>query len=231
MKSSSKFRLLIVATIFAFATGPVARASEESGAWQLAESRAERGVPFVLYVEEGGEPGRPGFKIETTLAASPDVAAAVLMESMLAADDLPGGDRREVLERTERGALVYSFVDLPFMLSDREVALRIHHEDDPSTGVHRVSWRESNHELPPSKGKAVRIEGTNGYWEFSPLGAQRCEATYLTRAEPGGSIPAAIADRLMKKQAVEAVERLRGKIEMRRVSDVAGGPPAEHASD
>ena len=43
-------------------------------------------------------------------------------------------------------------------LSDREVALRITHDADPDTGVHRVSWIESNDELPKTTiGKALSM--------------------------------------------------------------------------
>ena len=213
MTSSSKrfclsvLALLIVAPAFS---------EELPGSWRLAENRIVAGIPLKVFVEAEKTPGRPAFKIETIFEARPSTAAVTLMHNMLADSDLPDGQRREVLESKGREALVYTFIDLPFLLADRELALRVVHSDDPVTGIHRIDWHEENAALPEGSEDVVRLSGARGYWEFRPEGDQRTHATYLTQTEIGGSIPKSIADRLLKGQAVEDVERLRGHIEKRR---------------
>jgi hypothetical protein len=147
------------------------------------------------------------------------------MDGMVSGSDLPKGQRRRILERSDREALVYTFIDLPFFLSDRELALRIVHAEDPETGAHRVDWLEANEVLPPVEGRVVRLEGTNGYWEFRPDGRGGALATHMTQTEIGGSFPASLANRLMKAQAIDSVERLRRNIRERQRTHVAGSPP------
>jgi hypothetical protein len=205
-----------------------ALAEEAPVKWRQVESRVDAGAPTLIFVELERTPGRPAFKIETVLEATPRAAAITLMQEMLKETDLPDGHQRRVLERTDREALVYTHIDLPLMLADRELALRIVYSDDHATGIHRVDWREANDALPEDAGPAIRLSGTWGYWEFQPDGEQRTRATHVTQTELGGSIPLIIGDRLMKAQALESVSRLRGQLENQQRTAVAAGLPPAH---
>lgn len=206
-------------------------ASAESGSqarsskWKLAENRVDAGSAVAVFVESNKTKGRPAFKIETTFDATPLVAAQTLMADMLDESNQIKGQRKKVLSRGDHDALVYTFIDLPLMLADRELALRIVHSEEATTGVHRIDWKEANEALSSGSGDVLRLEGTNGFWEFRPEGPGRTGATYMSQTEIGGSIPAAIGDRLMKSQAVEAVERLRAQIAARLRTHVASGAP------
>jgi len=226
--TSSSRRLCV--TLLALLIVAPAFAEGLPGSWRLAENRIEGGVPLTVFVEAEKTPGRPAFKIETIFEVRPSAAAVTLMHNMLSDSDLPDGQRREVLESKDREALVYTFIDLPFLLADRELALRVVHSDDPVTGIHRIDWHEENAVLPEGSEDVVRLSGARGYWEFRPDGDQRTHATYLTQTEVGGSIPKSIADRLLKGQAVEDVERLRGQLEKRRRTHVAAGLPGSSPS-
>ena len=205
--------------------GAGAGAEEAAEGWQLADRRGAGDEALVLFVEATPTPGRPTFRLETSFDVSPTVAHRVLAESMLDPKASPKGQRREVLERTANGAVVYTFIDLPMMLSDREVALRIVESEDPATGIHRVEWSEANDRLPAASEDVVRLEGAAGYWEFRPDGRGGTQAIHMTRTELGGSFPEAIGDRLMRSQAIESVESLRARIERQAKSAVAAGPP------
>ena len=195
-----------------FAGGVAARAGDAKDRWERADQSAVDGVPQTLFVEHERTPGRPAFKIETRFAAPPAVAAKVLMEGMLRDDDLPKGQRREILEHDEHAALVYTYIDLPFVLSDRELALRIVHSEEPESGIHRIDWEEANDVLPVREGGVVRLSGATGYWEFRPDDDGGTRGTHVTQTELGGSIPDAIGYRLMKSQALDSVDRLRGRL-------------------
>ncbi len=205
---------MAIALTLAFAANGVAE--ELPGFWKLAEKRPNDGVPVTVFIETEKTTGRPAFKIETIFDVSPSSAAATIMEEMLNVSDPPDGQERKILEQHDHGALVYTFIDLPFMMADREVAVRIVHLDDPETGIHRIEWQEENSVLPEPDRGVVRLFGARGYWEFRPEGEQHTRATYLTRAEVGGSIPTSIANRLLKRQAIDAVEQLRSDIKKSR---------------
>jgi len=231
-KSVGRPALCVVAVHFVLSLSPVSASADadpvgNSSAWKLAESRVESGSEVSVYVETQKTRGRPAFKVETEFGSTPLVAAQTLMADMLDESNLPKGQRRKVLARGDHEALVYTSIDLPLMLADRELALRIVHSEESETGIHRVAWKEANEALSAGTAGVVRLEGTNGYWEFRPDGPARTIATYMTQTEIGGSIPAAIGDRLMKSQAMEAVERLRGQIATRQRTHVASGSPSD----
>lgn len=200
--------------------------SEGTGsAWRLAD-RSGRGEAAVeLFVEQEPTPGRPTFRLETGFDVPPSVALAVLLEGMLDPNTAPSGQRRQVLERTADGAVVHTFIDLPLMLADREVALRVVASSDAAADVHRVEWKEANEVLPAPASGVVRLTGAAGFWELRPNGRGGTRAIHETRTELGGSFPVALGDRLMRSQAVESVESLRARIDRRDLRDVAAGPP------
>lgn len=202
---------------------PAASAEVLDDPWQIVSTRSRGGVEMSVYVEAQKKPGRPAFRIETSLEASPPAAAATLMEAMLESKEAMAGERRRLIERTDREALVHTYVDLPLMFSDREVAIRVRHTDDLATGTHRIDWVDENEALPPVGDGVLRL-ATEGYWEFRPSGG-RSSATYVTRAEVGGSLPDALSDRLMRTQAVDTVKRLQRLLEERGRTHVAGPPP------
>ena len=216
-----------LSALFLAASAEPAAAAEEGAAspWKLAEEREELGQTVEVFVEAKRTPGRPAFRIETILDAPPAAAAAELRGEMLSETDLPKGQTRKILERRANEAVVHTFLDLPLMLADRELALRLLTTVDEATGIHRVDWDTANEVLPPAAPSVVRLDGTRGHWEFAPDGKGRTRAVYESRTEIGGSIPAAIGDRLMKSQAIEAVSRLRQRLETRQRTHVASDRP------
>jgi hypothetical protein len=201
---------------------PATGAQEPS--WELALHRADDGFEWTVYKEAQPVPGRPAFRVEARFEAAPRIAADTLMASMSEETKTTSGERRRLLERTPDGALVHTYIDLPFMFSDRELAIRIRHVADRETGIHRISWRDANEHLSPPDDGVLRLT-TEGYWEFRPLAPHGTQAVYMTRAEIGGSLPKAVGDRLLRGQAVDSVKRLRRLLAERQTMNVAAPPP------
>ena len=205
-----------------------ATASEEApedafAGWRQAAQR-DGDPAWALYVETDPAPGVPAFRIETRFEVPPAIAARTLMATMAEGEATTRGERRVLLEHSAQGALVHTFVDLPFMFSDRELAVRIVASHDAATGIHRVDWFDENEHLPPPEDGVLRLR-TRGYWEFRPRAPFGSFATYVSRAEVGGSLPVGIRDRLMRGQAEDAVERLAQRIGARGPATVAAPPP------
>jgi len=210
--------------VAALASVGVAFAGDAPSGWQLADRSGKGEDALALFVEAKPTPGRPAFRLETSFAVPPAVAREILVEGMLDEKLAPSGQRRKILERGATGTVVYTFIDLPIILSDRELAIRVVESEDPATGVQRIEWNEANDVLPPVDADVVRLDGASGFWEFRPNGHGGTQAIHETRTELGGSFPAALGDRLMKNQAVDSVESLRARIDARVASDVAAGP-------
>ncbi len=200
--------------------------------WERAAEHTDDGFTWTLFQEVDATPGSPTFRVEARLDVPPPVAAETLMDSLSDPTPTTSGERRRLMERTEASALVHTYIDLPFIFSDRELAIRIEHTRDAATGVHRVEWKDVNEVLPPPDDDVLRLASV-GFWEFHPDADGGTQAIYVSRAEVGGSLPKSIGDRMMRGQAGDAVKRLRRLVAMRR--DVTGidvgasGPPPESA--
>lgn len=202
---------------------------EPSAGWERTATRDDD-LAWAVYVETEPAPGVPAFRIETSFEVPPAVASRTLMAAMSDNEPTTSGERRVLMERSANSALVHSFVDLPFMFSDRELAVRIVASQDAATGIHRIDWVEENDQLPPPQDGVLRLR-TSGYWEFRPRAPFGTFATYVSRAEVGGSLPAGIRDRLMRGQAEDAVERLARLIGEREAAAVDAPPPKDLESD
>mgnify|MGYP006147594931 CR=1 FL=1 len=213
---------LLVSHVAQAESEPATGSQEPS--WELALHRADDGFQWTVYEEAQPIPGRPAFRVEARFDVPPGIAADTLMASMSEETTTTSGERRRLLERTPDGALVHTYIDLPFMFSDRELAIRIRHVADRETGIHRISWRDANEHLSPPDDGVLRLT-TEGYWEFRPLAPHGTQAVYMTRAEIGGSLPKAVGDRLMRGQAVDSVKRLRRLLAERQTMNVAAPPP------
>lgn len=217
-------RGLLLSTLL-LAPGAALGADDAEIRWKRVENRVDAGREVTVFEQAEPTPGRPAFRIETILDAKPSVAAAELRQEMLSENDVPRGQTRKILTSRGDESVVHTFLDLPLMLADREIALRLVSSIDSATGTHRVDWNEANEMLPPAASGVVRLQGTRGYWEFKPEGAGLTRAVYQSQTEIGGSFPVSLGDRMMKGQAIDAVSRLRTRIERRLRTHVASDRP------
>jgi hypothetical protein len=175
--------------------------------WIAAEPRDSDPVGYALYVEDTDD-AYPGYKAEGFVDAAPEAAAARTWTLMTGQDFVPKGQTRTILRQTDQELVLHTFIDMPAMVADRDLTIRITQSEDPTTGVRRISWQSVEGEAPPPRGRVVRIPDARGYWEFAPDGPDRSRATYMTRADLGGWLPARLVSPLMRDQVAGDVARL-----------------------
>jgi hypothetical protein len=99
------------------------------------------------------------------------------------------GPRRELLRRDGEVTVTYTYMPVP-LLADRDLVLRQEHSEDPATGVHRFVWHTIEGEGPPPPEGVVRIQRSEGMWEFTPQGEARTRLVLESLTDAGGSLPA-----------------------------------------
>jgi hypothetical protein len=176
-------------------------------AWRTVEPRDGDPEGYTFFVEETGD-AYPGYKAEGWLEADPEEAALSAMVLMTGEEFVPRGQTRRILRRSDDELVLHTYIDMPVMVTDRELTIRITHTSDPATGVHRIEWASADDEAPPSNGDVVRISDARGFWEFLPEAPGRSRATYLTHADLGGWLPARMVSPLMRGQVAGDVARL-----------------------
>lgn len=188
--------------------------------WRVAEPRDGDPEGYTLYVEET-DARYPGYKAEGWLDADPQEAAASIMVQMTHDEFVPKGQTRRILRSADDEVVLHTFIDMPIMVADRDLTLRITQNEDPETGVVRVEWQSAEAEAPAPGGEVVRISEARGYWELVPAAPGRTRATYMTRADLGGWLPARLVSPLMRDQVAGDVSRLQHSL---RKFTVSAGP-------
>lgn len=201
----------IRAFVVAVALTAVTASAAES--WQVAERNEDQGEGYVLYVGEGENARHLRYKIETDLEATPEDAVAGILLAMTSPRFIPERQQRRVLAQNSEEILVYTYIDMPMVVSDREVAVRIRLDRDETTGVQRVFWKTANEALEAAAKNVVRIPEVEGYWEFVPDGPAHSRATYVTYSDVGGSLPAWLVEPMMRDQVTGDLQRLREVIQ------------------
>lgn len=85
---------------------------------------------------------------------------------------------------------------LPWPVSDRDVVLEVLMEQDPDTYTVRMPFRQVVR--IPEKDKYVRIPRMDGYLEFVPLEPGRIHLTIEVILDPGGRLPAWLANLILR---------------------------------
>jgi hypothetical protein len=204
-------RLALGGTLLVLLAAPAAAEAP----WQIAERREAAEDSYVLYVRPAQSGPYETYKIETRYPATPAEAVEAVLHVMASQRFVPDRQERRILEHGRDEMLIYTFIDMPLGVSDRDLALRIRRHADAEDGVLRISWQGLRDGGPAPEKRVVRISDVWGYWEFTPDGPGRSRGVYVTYADLGGSIPAWLVRPMMREQVAADVGHLRTVLEAR----------------
>ena len=98
------------------------------------------------------------------------------------------GGARILQESGYAQAYVYGVVDAPWPMQDRDTVVRFDYEQNPDTGVIRISISNFPDFIPADE-RFVRVPDFGGYWQLTPQADGRVEVIYQVYGDPGGWIP------------------------------------------
>ncbi len=176
---------LLVLAAAATATDPSERA------WQLAHE--EDGIR-VWTRAVASSPVRE-VRAQTVVAASRERIWAMLHDIPSLPQYMPYVLHSEVLERLDDATQYeYHLIDPPFV-SQRDYAVRVtdHAPDDAETWERR--WTAAPERAPAPKDGIVRLLVVDGAWILRRVDEHATQVTYLLHTDPGGAIPAWLANR------------------------------------
>lgn len=132
------------------------------------------------------------FKAETTIAASPATLVSVLLEAESMTTWWPDCLEAKMLKRNGiKDWKVYFVMKVPFPLNNRDTINKFELSED-SVGNVKIKLYAIPNDLAEKKG-LVRIPELKGQWTFTKKG-DVTEVIYQLHANPGGSIPAFVAN-------------------------------------
>lgn len=119
------------------------------------------------------------------------------------------------LTSTPPKRLVYMYLDLPAILSDRQWVVEFAPNEALAAATHDRTWQRSWQTVDPSLAPhpnpdAVWVTTNTGAWTLTTVGDQTL-AVFVIRTVLGGMIPEAISGRWAVGTLDSALERLRGR--------------------
>lgn len=159
------------------------------------------------------------FRGEVVLNTSLSTLMAVHTDVAYVKEWMKDCEESELLsELTPTGYTAYFKTDSPWPVKDRDYALRYNISQDPEDYSVTLSFT-TEMGLVPQSDDCVRITKLSGFWKMTPLKNNASEepqvqVVYQVEADPGGSVPAWLANSFVVDQPYESLKKLRKRVKM-----------------
>ncbi len=197
-------------------------------AWALALALVGFGAPTTVQAAVGDDGWTSEFDEDGMVVSSREAPGSSIREVRIVADvDAPARAVRNVVADHERApetiprvaearvvaregnvAWVYQRLDVP-VIRDRDYTTRVIEEPLEDSGGYRIRFEASTDRGPPPREGVVRVERVRGAWEFLPVGGGRTRVTYTVAVDPGGIIPAFVANIAARTAVPDVIRALR----------------------
>jgi hypothetical protein len=104
--------------------------------------------------------------------------------------------------------IYYSEIALPWPLANREVVVFMKIVQDPVSRILQVNIDNVENQIPVKSG-TVRVRASSVTWKVTPLKGNLLSVEYFGQVDPGGSVPAWIANPFTTKGPFETFKKLR----------------------
>lgn len=108
-------------------------------------------------------------------------------------------------------AYVYGVVDAPFPMSDRDTVVRFDYQQNAVTQEIIVKIENFPEFIAPQPG-LVRVPEIGGFWKLQAQEGGWVEVTYQVYGDPGGWIPAWLANRAAQLSVVKTLENMQAVV-------------------
>lgn len=214
-----KIIIQIVILMLAFTSVGQAKEPEREPEWILVTDRD--GVK--VYRQDETRTRLKTFRGIARMPVDDFKAIGVLMDDYAAVADFMHmvSEIRDVKRDSHYKRDVYVTTRLPWPVSDRDAPLRVSFYQEPDT-YDLVMPIQLNPGMPEQKGY-VRMPQMEGYYRFSPVAPGEVEVTIEVILDPGGAIPAWIANIILRDIPYFSLKRLRRVINQPRFQGVDTG--------
>jgi dihydroceramide fatty acyl 2-hydroxylase len=145
------------------------------------------------------------FRATATSSLAPSTIFAVLWRHLDYPAFIPHLKRLDLLSDTGDERITYEQVAVP-LTSDRDYTVRLRKRVDPAKQRYEITFTSANDAGPPPDDRHVRVSNIHGSWTLAPgSGGKGAVIRYLVRTDPGGAIPAWLANRAQREAVVDLI--------------------------
>lgn len=167
-----------------------------SGAtWDL--RKEENGIQ--VFTANAGSGGRKYIKVSAVLAGSLDKVEAIFRDIPRQKNWVYGTRQSSLVQKMGNDQLLYyNETNLPWPVSNRDIAIFMKLKEDPSRHTLTVQQEGRPAAVPVHKG-IVRVPHLEGTWQFHEEGKGQLKTEYLLDIDPGGSLPTWLVNMFITK--------------------------------
>jgi len=152
-------------------------------------------------------------KVECEIDATQSQLVALLMDVNTSADWVYHTKSCTLIKQVSPSELYYySEVNLPWPAANRDFVAHLIVSQNPETKVVVIDGPAVNGMVPVKNG-IVRITNSTGKWTITPDGIDKVKVEYTLHVEPGGSIPAWMANMFATQGPLEIFKKLKVEIQ------------------
>ena len=203
MRERRSAGLLVLLTI-----GLAGPAAAEPAEWTPGRRGDGNGYAYQTFSKQSEGENHVRYQARGTIRAAPDALVRAVRAISVDPARAPDGQTRRLVSQRDDQFIVYTHIDLPPLFSDRDIVTRGISSADPRSGVHRINWRAIDHPDAPRIDGVIRIERSEGYWVFAPIGPAGSHVTYETFVDLGGSLPRWLVSGMMGGTVADTYEDL-----------------------
>ncbi len=168
------------------------------GNWELKKDKDNIKV-YTKHVEGSG---LKAIKAITTFNAPLETCAAVLRDIEHLTELFPDTRTVKKVSQSDNEQVHYMEMDAPWPVADRDGAFRLVYEYNAATKTLVVDAKMKPDAYPVQDGM-VRLTKGGGTWTFIRVDATHTRLEYFFHGEPGGSIPAFLANSVVEENPLK----------------------------
>ena len=151
-------------------------------------------------------------KAETTVAVSAETVWAVVSDIEHYTEFMPYAIEARVVpgDAGPNARYEYQLIDPP-VVDKRDYTLKVVSEVNPTDGKYRRYWTPANEKGPGLKDGVVRVKICEGYWQAERLTDRTARITYWLYTDPGGAIPAWMANKANTTSIPDLIRAVRNR--------------------
>jgi hypothetical protein len=157
-------------------------------------------------------------KAETTFNCSIHTCVAILKDIPNLIELFPDCEKAELVAQSELEQIHYLHLNAPWPVSDRDATFHLQYEYDATTETLMIQADVINDKYPEQKG-LVRLTKGIGTWDFHRIGDDKTSLVYRFHGEPGGSIPAWLANSVVEENPLKMLENFHSLIKLKRYQE------------
>jgi hypothetical protein len=112
----------------------------------------------------------------------------------------------------ELESVMYNRTDSPWPVADRDVVVRTRKDVSPDGNTVLMSFKNVSDPLKPQVKGVVRLPKLIGHYKLTRVGPNKTLVEYQVEADPGGSLPDWIVERVAKDMPYQTLSHLRDRV-------------------